>query len=422
MWSQPSTDDQRRYYSKHAPKRRVYGVIQTILQCAHAGLAFAAWASIFAWALQKFAGAPYLVTLLSVGSLAALHSLFRVTWSTFWYDRLDDDPNTDSSFVIPIGILVLLLFIEVKGATMFLSGQVKEAAAIDASPIDASHQTAIASIDQAYQNEKAEIISVYKAKEQAAAAPYDRQIRSATARLNGADADQRKAINRQIASLRAQRDQATSPVLSARADALQKALDVSTQRKAGESGRRDQAVASIDQRNQQELMRYHAEMSSVGSYAWMLSATLLFLIAALGYARVRINVKSGILPLRNYTVLDAHGSTIERLGTAFGDAFNRRSQQFAVWLHREMSPKNAITSFDGTVVAKPGTYNTPAGFHPPTPTPEAAPLPDEAATFEKVIRKMLTTGVKLTPAEFIAELEKARTMNGSYAAAPMPGK
>ena len=223
-------------------------------------------------------------------------------------------------------------------------------------------------------------------RESAATIKYDRAIAAERRRLNSAETPaDRRAINGRIASLNAQRDNALAPILAQKADALQRALDNYTSRRNAETARRDQSVAGITSTNQAEMMRYQTEMSSVHGYAWILSLSLLLLISALGYARVRINVKSGIIPLRNYTVLDAHGSTIERIGTAFGDAFNRRSQQFAVWLHRTLSPNDPITSFDGTVVARPGTYNTPDGFLQPNPDPHP-PVTDQEAIL-KVLEK-----------------------------------
>ena len=53
MWSTPHTDEQKRYFSTHAPKRRVYGLIQTVLQFLHGFLAFAVWVAVFDWAFEK---------------------------------------------------------------------------------------------------------------------------------------------------------------------------------------------------------------------------------------------------------------------------------------------------------------------------------------------------------------------------------
>lgn len=409
VWTQPATDEQRRYYSKHAGERRVFGWITSLLQTAHGAIAFAAWTAIYLWI---FKAVPFMVPtapFIAGATLIALHILFRTTWQTFWYDKLDNDPNTDSPIWVPVAIFILLITLEVQGAKQYLAGQVAPVAEKNTTQIDAEHATTIASIEQAYRNQVASINEVYKAK----TAPIDRQI--ASARNRSADTDQERRQNRnRIAALQSQRD----AILAEKATELKRALDEATGSRTKATARREQAVTGIDTHNAGELARYSAEMGSVGTYAWVLSLGLLFLIAGLSYRTVRINVKSGIIPLRNYTVLDAHGSLPERIFTAIADAVNRRGLQFAVWMHRMLSPKSAITSFDGTVVAQPGTYNTPEGFHP-TPTDDEA-LRRKVA--DKVLREAARGELRITPEMLEQEFQNARRLNGRYKDTPIGGK
>lgn len=414
VWTQPTTPEQKRYYSKHAGERRVFGWITTLLQAAHGAIAFAAWTAIYLWV---FKAVPFMLPtapFLAGATLVALHILFRTTWQTFWYDKLDNDPNTDSPIWVPAVILALLITLEVQGAKQYLAGQVAPVTEKGTDHIDADHATTAASIEQAYRNQVTSIQDLYKAK----TAPLDRQISAARAR--SADTDQERRQNRnRIAALQSQRD----AILAEKAAALEKALATATDERNRAVARRDQAVAGIDTHNAGELARYTAEMGSVGTYAWVLSVGLLFLIAGLSYRCVRINVKSGIIPLRNYTVLDAHGSLPERIWTAISDAINRRGLQFAVWMHRLLSPKQAITSFDGTVVAQPGTYNTPEGFHQrPATLPAGSPDAEQALrqkVAEKIMREAAAKKVVITPEMLQQEFEKAKVMNGTYKDTPL---
>lgn len=421
VWTQPSTDEQRRYYSKHAGEKRVFGWITTVFQGAHGAIAFAAWTGIYVWLFQSIPFMLPLAPVLSGVTLVALHVLFRVTWQTYWYDRLDDDPNTDSPVWVPVVIIVALLAAEIQGFQQFLEGQVKPATERPTEQVHKEHDTTVASLEQSYSNEKSAIEATYKEKERAATLPYDRQIRSARNRSVTGEAE-RKQRNREVASLERQRDQALAPVLAAKAEALETAYKSYSSSKNNALGRRDQAVAHIDASNQAEHTRVATQLDNVGTYSYVLSFALLALIALLSYRTVRINVKSGIIPLRNYTILDAHGSLPERIFTAIADAINRRGLQFAVWMHRLLSPKTAITSFDGTVVAQPGTYNTPEGFHQqqhPTPT-------DDELLRKKVADKVLGAAargeVKLTPELLQQEFENARRLNGHYKDTPIGGK
>lgn len=422
VWTQPKTEDQIRYYSKHAAERRVFGWISTLLQIAHGFLAFAAWSAVFYWVLSSIPGLHFLVPFLAGGALMALHVVFRTTWETYWYDKKDNDPNTDSPLWLPVAIIGILLITEVWGARRFLEANVKPPAKEGTEQVEAGYSNIIAAIDQDYNQAKREIEQVYSAKISAATSGYDRQIKSLKRRQASSPTDA-KSIRSKIASLEAQRDNVAAPILAEKASKLEKELDKANTRKEKEAGRRDNAVAIIDTGNASEVKRHLSDLGNVDTFAWLISVTLMGIISALTYRMVVINVKSGILPLRNYTVLDAHGSAPERIWTAISDAFNRQSLKFSVWLHRILSPSHAITSFDGTVVAKPGTYNTPEGFYQQQASTQAD---DEAAlrskVFQKVMKEAKSGGILVTPQMLEDELAKAKTMNGSYLSSPMSGK
>lgn len=418
VWTQPSTESQRRYYSKHAGERRVFGWITTVLQTTHGFLAFAAWTAIYAWIFKMVPFLLPLAPILSGATLIAMHVLFRTTWETYWYDRLDNDPNTDSPVWVPVLIILCLLLAEVQGMQSFLAGQVKPVAERGTEGITQEHTTTLSAYEASYEKEKADIEAIYRQKEAAAGARFDRQIRSLVDKVSDTPAD-RAAKKRQVASLRAQRDAALQPVLAAKAEALEQAYQRHSKYKSSEFQRKTAIVAAIDSSNMAEQKRYHADMADTSTYSWAVSVLLLLLIGALSYRTVKINVESGILPTRNYTVLDAHGSLPERIWTALSDAINRRGLQLAVWLHRVLSPREAITTFDGTVVAKPGEYNTPAGVL----TVPAHVVDDDHTLRNKVALKIMAElqknpHLQITEDVINQQMQLARTMNGTYASAP----
>jgi hypothetical protein len=320
--------------------------------------------------------------------------------------------------------------VEINGAQHFLINNIDKPVAVDAAPVDTEHATLLSHFDQSYSNDARRINEVFAAKLAASKKMWNSRIYSAN-NESAANEVAQKAKRRKVSGLISQRDADIGAIESAKADELSKALAAFNDRKRQEEQRRDRAVARIDSTNVAASQAYADDVTDAGSYAWLISIALLGLIAGLGYARVRINVKSGILPLRNYTVLDAHGSAAERIGTAIGDAFNRQSMKAAVAIHKALSPSGAITSFDGTVIAKQGTYNTPAGFHqvqPPTPSHKV----DAGEAWAKVFAKMqeMQQGQPgYVPAPHILKKEHsmAMEMNGTYQAAPwsdpdLPGK
>lgn len=418
VWTQPESDDQKAYYSKHAAERRVFGWISAFLQAGHGLLAFASFSAIYGWVLSTVPSALFIVPFAAAGTIMALHILFRTTWQTYWYDKLDSDPKTDSPLAVPVAILLLLLIVEVQGARMFLAGQVKPPAKESTESVDASFTALTASVDAHYNNQVKAIEQVAYEKTKAATASYNRQIKALKNRNPETD-QERRAIRNQIAALEDKKDHAIQPILAAKAAELDKALQAASKSKEFEANRRQNAVAIIDNSNAGEVSRHLNELGNVDRYAWILSVCLLGIISLLLYRMVRINVKSGIIPLRNYTVLDAHGSVAERLWTAFSDAFNRQGLRFAVAIHQALSPSKPIRSFDGTVVAEPGTYNTPAGQ-------KSQPATDEAALRSKVYQKLSEEAkngsVHITSELLEQELEKARRMNGTYLSTPLSGK
>lgn len=400
MWTRPATVEQQRYYSKHAPERRVYGWIMTMMQMGHAMLAFAAWNAVYGWALDKFTWLHILVPVLAAFTLMSLHVLFRTTWETYWYDKLDNDPKTDSPIIVPILIIIGLLGCEVYGAGKFLESKVAVAKVIDADPISARHEDELANLRRQFSQDSFRIIGVYAPKIRAVALPYQAKIN----RMKGTTAkDYAEAqwIKAQIKSIQSQCDQAIAPVLALQAEALTTASNGISARIKSAYERHERSLTEVENKNRHEDTRYQAEMNQTGTLSWVISIFLLSIIAVLGYRRVRINVMSGILPLRHYTVLDAHGSAAERIWTALSDAMNRRWLQFAVWLHRALSPNHALTSFDGTVVTRPGEYNTPEGFlQGATPPQQHTQTEATRAMLDKLAH---TTATKPAPDQFASE-------------------
>jgi hypothetical protein len=356
MWSQPQTEQEQRYYSKHSPKRKVYGIAQIALQFAHTAIALSAWIAIYSYSLRAVPSLSFAIIPLSLISLAVLHLIFKTSWETFWYDRLDNDPNTDSQPWLPLGIIAVLLITEVNGAQMFLKKSVAPVTQKDDTVVLSATSEEYARIDGQYRDEVNGITATFAPRLSAATARYDKEIAAWHRKLIISDND--ASYKRQnIAQFEAKRAAAASKIELAKAEALQKALDRKTAALDHVNGRKTTLLASVDQHNQKELNRYDTEQQAAGAMAWIISAALVLGIAVLGYARVRINVKSGILPVRTFTDLDKHGTWIEQLGSALADAMKRRGTQLATWAHRILSPSGTIHTLDGNVITAPGSYN-----------------------------------------------------------------
>lgn len=423
MWTTPTTPAQIRYFSKHAPKRRVYGLLMLVFQTLHGFLAFPGWKSIFSWAFALLPDFQFLAPYLAGTALFAMHALFTVTWKTYWYDRLDDDPNTDSKIWMSVVIGAMLLVTEIYGASMFFKGLVKPPEEKNIALVEENHRDASAALQQEYKATKAEIVALFEERAKATTLPFENKIQALQRRRVDSEAT-RKYIAAQIAGIKRQRDQALEPVARDKAAKLAAALDDYNARSRSIYTTSETQRGTLLTHNADEQARYQTERRNAGSLAWIISVLLISLIAGLGYVIVRINVKSGILPIRNFTALDAHGSVLERLGTAFGDAFNRRTLQVAVYFHRLLSPKDPLESFDGTVVAKPSNYNTPALPQPAKTGVAKLTGSDALDAHGKVMSKVRRVREEYDMPDYFPsdevyqyELRRAIQMNGTYAGA-----
>lgn len=419
MWTQPETDEQKKFFSKHAAKRRVYGIVMTVLQFLHAVLALTAWTAIISWAVSRFTDNQYIIFFLSAVALLVLHLLFRTTWSTYWYDRMDEDEETDSTIFIPASIILLLLFSEYRGAKVFLESKVEKATETHISVASTEFTPAMNAVDAAETAAKKRVRDAVTEKIAAVESPYTASI-AVWNRKRAKDETERGYIRSNVRSLETQRANASLPYRNALADSMLSITNRYAAQRVRLEGFKSAKEQGIQNKNVQEVQRETTERSEAGTYAWLISIVLLFLISILGYAQVRINVKSGILPLRNYTVLDAHGSVVERIWTAISDAFNRRSLQFSVWLHRQLSPKDVLRTFDGTVVAKPGDYNTPENVYISTAPPSKTGKTRQQAESEVMQKLARNPGVKLSPQQFADEVNRSLRSNGHYPEEPLP--
>jgi hypothetical protein len=382
-WSKPQTPAEIAYFSTHAPKRRVYGIVQTAVQIIWAAISFIACKNLFDWAFSHTPGLLWLSDYLAALTLVTLHVLLRTTYNTYWYDRLDNRTETDSSFFLPLLIMAGLVWLDYEGAKTYLTGQVERQNYIPAAPIDSAFQNQVLQIQHDHERRRAEIESIFEQKATAAALPYDQQIKRLE-RAKADNSDEARYIAGKLSKLRQQRDQAVTRLLDAKADSLNAAFSAHNNRLNKAEQRREKLLDKVDTHNENEDARHREALAGVNSYAWLISLFFMVVFAALGYAIVRINVKSGILPVREYTDLDQHGGALEKIGLAVNDGAKRQMHRFAVWLHNTLSANaRELTDFDGNVIVRPPN-SQPPGASARTPTPANEP-PNAAALADALL-------------------------------------
>lgn len=414
-WTTPTTSDQVAYYSKHAKKRGVYMMVQTVLQLLHAAIAFGAWYMLAEASIGRYYNSPILFGSIAVGALAALHPLLKTTWATYWYDQLDDDPNTDSSIWIPLVIVALLIFTEYKGAQSFLESKIVPPTQINTDSIQQAGMAFRGAIDKEKSSEIKDLEATYAAQKAAVRA-------TATAAAN--KVAYKKDGWKKVRAINTDRDVKLASIDSELATKKTAINDKYAGRLQEHDTRATTLLTGADAENANRKQEYAAELSSTKGYAWVISLALMALILALGYAVVRINVKSGILPTYHFTELDAHGGPLQRIFIALKDAVNRQFMRLAVYIHKALSPSQPLTDFDGTVMILPGNYNS-ANMAPATaPTltanttnPAQAPTTNPQPTPQRDYRPFSLPGTGASGPNISNNAGGGYTATGNYGAA-----
>lgn len=474
LYTQPSTDEQRRYYSKHSGKLGVYVTGRRVIQ-------YLLWLPIATFALAHllFESLVHIAPAMSMNIWLVVcapvmfiaHRLLSQTFKTHFYDKWDDNPSTDSSLVTPLIIGCLLVALEYKALSIYMTGAVEKPVAMDFAPVDAAHNSRIDRAKADYEEAKKTVREDFEAQKRLAS-PKDVAELERIAATKPATLAERDYLKARAAEL--QRKIESNPkaakITRSMADSLASMQAAHMGYLASMTARREKAVAGVDELNAKKEAQYSTDLMDARHYAGFISAICFLLFAILARAEVRIKTRSGIFPIRQFNDLRAHGDTAEKFNLAFSDIFDRNMHKLATAVH-SLGSKNAgeLRSFDGRLFMQNGNYQEapapkqqqPHGQTAPQKQSPAPPQffsekslheieryerelaakeaeikmlrnqPSDEAKFDNAYSKVLAkiermqksdATFQITPDQFIEELKKASQMNGSYAAAPFGGK
>lgn len=418
-WSTPETAEQKRYYSKRKSKLRAYEVVAAIIQLVWAYYDFPAYKYLLDGAYKEFAPTllwttPYVAGLL----LLVMHYILRETYTTYWFDKLDDNEETDSSIMIPI-ILILVLFVAGRwGVKMAFEAQIPAPVEHTYDQADQVLDTRSTRLREQYERNTAATESTFNGRIAAATLTIDTRIQ-ALRRRRPATYEERLKINGEISALQQRRAAVAAPIEQAKSDTLVAMLSRYTAAQQAEDRQHHQAVAKVDATNADAAREHSDTMSHIGWGSWLLSLFFVFIYCALGRAIVSIKVKSGILPQRDHTVLDQYGGTIGRILYVFQDIFNRQFYRFSLFVHRlGTAGTGTLAHMDASYQETQADYNSKAL----PPSGPVIPLKTQEQAAEEVLIKMARhPEVKLSKDDIEREVNLAMYMNGNYPDLPLQG-
>ena len=467
LYTQPSTEEQRRYYSKHSGKLGVYVTGRRVIQ-------YLLWLPIASFALahllhQGLAHIAPVMTLnlwlcICAPAMFIAHRLLSQTFKTHFYDKWDDNPSTDSSLVTPLIIGALLVVLEYKALATYMTGAVERPVAMDFAPVDAAHNARIDRAKADYEEAKRTVREDFEAQKRLAS-PKDVAELERIAATKPATLAERDYLKSRAAELqrKIEGNPRAARITRAMADSLASMQEAHMGYLAAMTSRREKAVAGVDVLNAKKEAQYATDLMDARHYAGVISAICFLLFAILARAEVRIKTRSGIFPIRQFNDLRAHGDSAEKINLAFADIFDRWMHVAATAIHSAGSKgAGELRGFDGRIFMKNGNYQTddraPAPqTQPPhgqkdAPPPQLsrpssgvpmqlAPLqqnvsdlpnsPSDHAMMDAAYMKVMAKierhqredpKFRVTPEQFMEEMKKAALMNGSYASAPFGGK
>lgn len=368
-WTEPTTNEERRYFSKHANERKLFAWFMAALLLLWGVADFYGFRLLLTNAFSTIAALSALTVPVTLFALVALHYGLYTTATTYFYDKMDQDERTDSTIIIPLLITALMLFASREGSHAILSSMAHVAELENTESADRYQREMYQEATSQWEKGKKMIEATYADRIAAARKPHQDKISRLEKSLWATAADnkaRRSLLRSQIRAEEEKRDLATAALSQEKADKLAALLQQHDAQRAGIESQHGATVATIQEKNKLEREKELAATTAAKRYSWIISALLALLFWLTAYRYVRINVMSGIVPVYTFTELDQRGGVFTWFKTAILDAFRRQAYRLAVLLHRLLSRGTSnLRSFDGRIMFQEDDYHDPK--QPPTP-------------------------------------------------------
>jgi hypothetical protein len=360
LWSEPLTNSQLEYYRKHASERGLYSWFLFVI--------------LFTWAIVDFFGFKMLLTdgfetidsvsvskltsILTSIILIAFHYGLYITTTTFYYDKLDEDTNTDSSIIIPVILTVFMLFASREGSKKILTHLGHKAEIKTSVQADTYRADKIKQESDAYAVNVQAVKSNYSDQLLAIEVPAKSEIDQLNRKLWETPEKNRSPIRKKIREIEKQKQSKVEELMSKQSEELKILLNNFNKHINIINGLYKRELKHIDTFNEGEKKKEETSIKIAKKYSWIVSLILAALFWLIAYRKCRIDVLSGIVPIYEFTELDRRGGIFTWFLTAFLDAFRRQAFRTAVGLHRLLSTGTAnVKGFDSSFIYKEGTYN-----------------------------------------------------------------
>lgn len=366
-WTEPTTEKEKRYFNKHAPERAAYSSILLILQAAWAITDFKGIQLVLENGLKHAPTLSFLAIPFTILLLGGFHAMLHVSIRSYWFDRLDNDEETDSPLSIPILLTLVLLAASCYGNHTLLQSLAPKAEFKNTDAAFDKKSELLTEIESTYESDVRKIGNNYANKRAALEAIYTDSIKYFETRIANLDPVKYKTnrdwLKHLRNSIKQRRDNALNQLAMANTTELDSAL-AKYNREAGQAN----LIASstlkdiIDHnQNQKDREEMGANVVNYASIIIALAFALLYWLITRRF--VRISIRSGIMPIHTFSKLQKRGGVLSWMWIAIQDIITRQLLRLTKWVHRiGTKGTEELSDLEGHLTFKDTDQPTP---HPP---------------------------------------------------------
>lgn len=360
QWTKPDSKEQIKAYSKFAGVMANYNRARFFTQ-------YVLWLPIASFALTKlvlngvdrFFQIPFLFAFIPLFFFVLfLHKLLYAEYQTYWFDKLDENEETNSSILFSLILCFGLGALEYMAASQTL---------IDT--LDNPVAEKYTEPDSLYKAKISELNNLYETRKENAEENYKEQIISASPTLynDWQDWEAKKPNDykdklyiekmRKKYRTRFYQNPKVAEVLATKQtylNDLQKNHESELMKLQNE---RDLTKTKIDSDNAAAIAGYQSNVLAAKSIGGILSLVCLLIFLWCTYKEVQLKCLCGIFPVRTFTDLKAHGSDSSKFFAVVNDVITRWIHARLFKFHRTQSNKiGQLTSLDGSLIMEDGNY------------------------------------------------------------------
>lgn len=369
-WTRPETPAQVAYFAKKG--RLLYKYRSTIKWLSYVWMLFAFFGIELgiAHALQTFSLPGWVPGLMAFAFLWFIHPYLIEDTETFFFDKLDDDPETNKSWIMP-ALFILVVFLADRWGMAHLGEKYGYKAKPESTTAPDSLLNAVNMIDlAAYEKEKDDIEALYKDKERSTALPYTAIIND----LKRREKADNKRYTSKIAEQKALKEAALAKVAAERTIRLEDARKDYEEWLAFNKTAHARNTENVLAHNGKEAAKQSASeaMSQWGS--WVIAVFFVLAFVGLNWRMADMGVKCGVRPVHQYTPLDKYGGVWGWFKSTMIDIYRRQAVRLASHIHEVGTRGTAdLSDLDTQVRFGQKEYNNPDP-HQPSPPENIKPI------------------------------------------------